>query len=357
MRAIIFERHDPSPSVYRFSDAVPDPEPPPDGVVVKVHYAALNRLDNFVRIGWKGLNLQWPHIPCSDFSGEIIAMGDQVEGWQVGQRVTANPLIWCGRCRACLAGRHNHCRNAHLLGEHIQGACADYVAVPARNLIAVPEGFDMRMAAAASLVYVTAWHNLVVAGRLRAGEQVLVVGAGGGVNTASIQIAKLAGASVYVIASNADKAGRARAIGADRTFERTETPAWSKAVYEATGRTGVDMVVDNVGQATWRESLRTLRPGGRLVTVGGTSGYAAETPVNLIFGRHLSIIGSTMGTQEDYLTVMPLVFQGKLRPIIDSVFPIQQFQQAIERLMAGEMFGKIVIAVNPEPVNPEPVKM
>lgn len=347
MRAIIFERHDPLPTVYRFSDAVPDPELPPDGVVVKVHYAALNRLDNFVRIGWKGLNLQWPHIPCSDFSGEIIAVGDQVEGWQVGQRVTANPLVWCGRCRACLAGRHNHCRNAHLLGEQIRGACADFVAVPARNLIAVPEGFDMRLAAAASLVYVTAWHSLITVGRLQAGERVLVVGAGGGVNTASIQIAKLAGASVYVIASNADRAARARTIGADWTIDRSEAPTWSKAVYAATGRTGVDMVVDNVGQATWRESLRTLRPGGRLVTVGGTSGYQAETPVNLIFGRHLHIIGSTMGTQDDYLTVMPLIFQGKLRPIIDSVFPIEQFQQAIERLMAGEMFGKIVIAVNP----------
>jgi NADPH:quinone reductase-like Zn-dependent oxidoreductase len=171
MRAIIFERHDPSPTVYRLSDAVPEPELAPDGVVVKVHYAALNRLDNFVRIGWKGLNLQWPHIPCSDFSGEIVAVGDQVHEWRVGQRVTANPLVWCGRCRACLAGRQNHCRSAHLLGEHIRGACADYVALPARNLITVPEGFDMRLAAAASLVYVTAWHNLLTAGRLRAGER------------------------------------------------------------------------------------------------------------------------------------------------------------------------------------------
>ncbi|MCS6828950.1 MAG: zinc-binding dehydrogenase [Caldilinea sp.] len=351
MRAIIFDRHDPSPSVYRLSDAVPVPHPPQDGVVVKVHYAALNRLDNFVRLGWKGLNLQWPHIPCSDFSGEIVALGDEVTEWRVGQRVTANPLIWCGRCRACLAGRHNHCRSAHLLGEHIRGACADYVALPARNLIAVPEGFDMRLAAAASLVYVTAWHNLITAGRLQAGERVLVVGAGGGVNTASIQIAKLAGASVYVIAGNADKAARALALGADWTIDRSETPSWSKAVYDATDRVGVDMVVDNVGQATWVESLRTLRPGGRLVTVGGTSGYQAETPVNLIFARHLRIIGSTMGTQEDYLTVMQTVFQGKLRPVIDSVFPIEQFQQAMERLINGEMFGKIVIAVNPAPTD------
>jgi NADPH:quinone reductase-like Zn-dependent oxidoreductase len=347
MRAIVFERHDPSLAVYQLRDTLRTPDPTPDGVVVKVAYAALNRLDNFVRIGWKGLDLAWPHIPCSDFSGEIAAVGGDVTGWRVGQRVTANPLVWCGRCRACIAGRHNHCRSAHLIGEHVRGACADFVAVPARNLIAVPDGFDMRLAAAASLVYATAWHNLVVAGGLRAGERVLVVGAGGGVNTASIQIARLAGAEVYVIAGNAEKALRAQQLGADWTCDRSTQPAWSKAVYEATHREGVDMVVDNVGQTTWAQSLRTLRSGGRLVTVGGTSGYLAQTPVNLIFGRHLRIIGSTMGTQDDYLTVMTLVFQGRLRPVIDAVFAMADFRQAMERLVAGDMFGKIVIEINP----------
>lgn len=347
MRAIVFERHDPSLAVYQLRDTLPTPKPAPDGVIVKVAYTALNRLDNFVRIGWKGLDLAWPHIPCSDFSGEIAAVGSDVTGWRVGQRVTANPLIWCGRCRACIAGHHNLCRSAHLIGEHVHGACADFVAVPARNLIAVPEGFDMRLAAAASLVYVTAWHNLVVAGGLRVGERVLVVGAGGGVNTASIQIAKFAGAEVYAIAGNAEKALRAQQLGADWTIDRSTHATWSKAVYEATHREGVDMVVDNVGQATWTESLRTLRPGGRLVTVGGTSGYLAQTPVNLIFGRHLRIIGSTMGAQDDYLTAMTLVFQGRLRPVIDSVFAMEDFRQAMERLVAGDMFGKIVIEINP----------
>jgi NADPH:quinone reductase-like Zn-dependent oxidoreductase len=269
-----------------------------------------------------------------------------VTGWEVGQRVTANPLIWCGRCRACLAGRHNLCRNAHLLGEHVRGACADYVAVPARNLVAIPVGYDMRLAAAASLVYVTAWHNLLTAGALRPGERVLVVGAGGGVNTAAIQIAKLTGATVYVVASSADKAARARQLGADWVHDRSADPAWSRAVFAATGREGVDLVVDNVGAATWSDSLRTLRPGGRLATVGGTSGYVVQTPINLIFGRQLRIIGSTMGTQDDYLTVMALVFQDRLRPIVDSVFPLEAFQAAFGRLLAGDIFGKIVIAVN-----------
>jgi NADPH:quinone reductase-like Zn-dependent oxidoreductase len=347
MRAIVFDQHDPSLAVYYLSEALSSPQPAPDAVVVKVAYAALNRLDDFVRIGWKGLNPPWPHVPCSDFSGEIAAVGSEVAGWRVGQRVTANPLVWCARCRACIAGRHNHCRHAHLIGEHVHGACADYVAVPARNLIAVPDGYDMRLAAAASLVYVTAWHNLIVAGNLCPGERVLIVGAGGGVNTASIQIAKLAGATVYVIAGNADKAERAQLLGADWALDRSATPVWSKAVFEATHGEGVDMVVDNVGQATWMESLRTLRLGGRLVTVGGTSGYTVQLPVNLIFGRHLSIIGSTMGAQEDYQRVMALVFQERLRPVIDAVFPMAEFRQAMERLIAGEMFGKIVVEVNP----------
>jgi len=347
MRAIVFDHHDPALQVYRLDNTLAEPAPAPDGVVVRVAYVALNRLDDFVRRGWKGLELTWPHIPCSDFSGEITAIGRDVTGWEVGQRVTANPLIWCGACRACLAGRHNHCPRAYLIGEHVRGACADYVTVPARNLIALPPGYDMRRAAAASLVYVTAWHSLITAGDLRAGERVLVVGAGGGVNTAVIQIARHAGATVYVIASSAAKAAQARQLGADWVHDRSAEPAWSRAVMAATGRAGVDLVVDNVGAVTWRDSLRTLRPGGRLLTVGGTSGYQAELPVNLIFARHLRIIGSTMGTQDDYLTVMPRVFQGQLPPVVDNVFPLEAFQAAMERLLGGAMFGKIVIAVNP----------
>ena len=343
MRGIAFHEHSPSFAAYQLNDDLPTPSAGPEQVVVRVEYAALNRLDNWVRIGWQGLNLDFPHIPCADFSGVINAVGERVTGWQVGQRVTANPLLWCGRCRACLRGEHNRCVSGHILGENVRGACAEYVAVGSQNLIAIPDGYAMQKAAAASLVYVTAWHNLMVAGDLRAGERVLIVGAGGGVNTASIQIAKLAGATVYVIASHEEKARQAQAIGADWTHDRSVEPNWSKAIYAATGREGVDMVVDNVGQATWSHSLRTLRAGGRLVTVGGTTGYEASVPVNLIFGKHLSIIGSTMGSQSDYLTVMNLVFAGKLNPIVDSVYPLTDFRPAIERMMANEQFGKILI--------------
>lgn len=345
MRAIVFDQHSPDLDAYRLAGDIANPAPAADEVVVRVAYAALNRLDDFVRIGWKGLKLKLPHIPCSDFSGEIVAVGEAVRDWHVGQMVTADPLVSCGQCRACLAGAQNRCRHAQLLGEHIAGTCAEYVAVPARNLVAVPPGYDLRQAAAASLVYVTAWHSLITSGGLRAGESVLVVGAGGGVNTAAIQIARLAGAQVYVVASTAAKAAKAQALGAAWTHDRSRDPDWSSAVFDATGRSGVDMAVDNVGQATWAASLRALRPGGRLVTVGGTSGYSAVVPVNLMFARHLSIIGSTMGTHADYLRVMDLVFRGILQPAVDSVYPLGDFRAAMEHMLADEQFGKILIAI------------
>lgn len=345
MRAVIFHEHSPSFDVYQVVDDLPTPTIGPDEVLIRVHFAALNRLDNFVRIGWKGLNLEFPHSPCSDFSGEIAEIGSNVTGWRVGERVTANPLLWCGRCRACLRGEHNRCATWHILGESVAGACAEYVKVPAINLVAVPADYDMRKAAAASLVYLTAWHSLITAGGLRPTERVLIIGAGGGVNTASIQIAKCAGALVYVVASNSEKAEAARALGADWVLDRSVEPNWPRAIYQATNREGIDVVVDNVGQATWPSSLRTLAPGGRLLTVGGTTGYEATTPVNLMFGRSLKIIGSTMGTQEDYLRVMSLVLAGKLDPVVDSVTPMERFRDAIERMMSNEQFGKLVIQV------------
>ncbi len=346
MRAIAFRQHDSSLDAYEYIADLPKPKIGSDEVLVRVSYAALNRLDNWVRIGWKGLNLEFPHIPCSDFSGEIAEIGDAVSGWEVGQAVTANPLIWRGNDRFIIRGEQNKSPTWHLLGETTRGSCAEFVKVPARNLALIPEGFDMQKAAAASLVYVTAWHNLMIAGGLRAGETVLVVGAGGGVNTAAIQIAKLTGAKVLVIASNAEKAGRAEKLGADWIHDRGKDENWSKAVFQQTNRQGVDMVVDNVGQATWVSSLRALRPGGRLVTVGGTSGYNASVPVNLIFAKHLSIIGSTMGTQDDYLTVMNLVFENKLDPVVDSIFAMRDFKQAMQRMLESEQFGKILIKVD-----------
>jgi len=344
MRAIVFYQHG-GPEVLEYREAIPVPLPGPGEVLIGVRCAALNRLDDFVRIGWRGLDLAFPHILGSDFSGTIAALGAGVSGWAEGQRVVANPTLWCGRCPQCLAGWHNRCDSFAILGEHVSGAYAEFARVPARNLVAIPDGYPDELAAAAPLVSVTAWHMLITAGHLRAGETVLVVGAGGGVNSAAIQIAKLAGATVGVVAANAAKAAKARDLGADWTVDRAAEPNWSKAVYAAAGRRGVDAVVDNVGAATWSNSLRCLAKGGRLLTVGGTTGYEAVTSVNLMFGKHLSIIGSTMGTQADFEAVMAQVWAGKVKPVVDRVLSLAEYPAALARMMTGEGFGKILIQV------------
>ncbi|HEY53464.1 MAG TPA: zinc-binding dehydrogenase [Caldilineae bacterium] len=345
MRAVIFREHSPSLDVYEVVDDMPTPEIGPDDVLIKVHFAALNRLDDFVRRGWRGLDLEMPHIPGSDFAGEIAAVGDHVRGWEIGQRVTGNPTLFCGQCRYCQRGDQHLCERFSIVGEHVRGAYAEYMRLPARNLIAAPDGFDLKLAAAGNLVFLTAWRNLIVDGGLRPGETVLVVGAGGGVNMASIQLAKLAGATVWVIASNAEKAEKALALGADWALDRSQEPHWGKAVWKKSNRQGVDVVVDNVGAATWSNSLRSLGRQGRLLTVGGTSGYKADVPVNIVFIRQLRIIGSTMGSMEDARQVFGLIFAGKVTPVIDSIYPLDDYVKAIQRLQAGEHFGKIVIDV------------
>ncbi len=343
MHAIVFREHGVELDHYQYVDDMPRPSCAPDEVLIRVHFGALNRLDDWVRIGWPGIGLSLPHVPGSDFSGVIEECGDEVDGWQVGQRVTGNNALWCGQCTACHQGRHNLCLHFGILGESRAGVMAEYLALPARNLIVIPEGYDMAQAAAASLTYLTAWHSLIERGNLEPGEKVLVVGAGGGVNVAAQQIAQYRGATVYVIASSEAKARQAREMGAVWVLDRSMCPDWRREVFQATGRTGIDMVVDNVGAATFSTSLQTLAKGGRLVTVGATSGYEAPVPVNRLFMGHHSIIGSTMGTQADYNRVMVLVFSGQLSPVVDSVFPAHQYAEAIDRLRANLPFGKIVM--------------
>jgi len=344
MRAMVFYEHG-GPEVLQFRQDIAQPVPAPDQVLVRVHYAALNRLDDFVRTGWRGLDLAFPHILGADFAGTVAGAGDQVHGWAEGQRVVANPTLWCGVCPQCLAGQHQRCDRFAILGEHVPGSYAEYVCVPARNLMAIPDGVPDEPAAAAPLVAVTAWRMLIVDGGLRAGEKVLVVGAGGGLNTMAIQIARLAGAEVYVVAANPAKAEAAKSLGAHWTVDRQSEPNWGKAVWAVSGKRGMDVVVDNVGEGTWAASLRCLARGGRLLTVGGTTGYNAVTPLNLIFGRHLSIVGSTMGSQSDFEAVMSQVWAGRLKPVVDSVFQLADYPDALQRMMSGEAIGKILLQV------------
>ena len=323
---------------------IPTPEPRPGEALVQLKAAALNALDLLVRKGWPGLKLEYPHIPGADGAGEVAALGPGVSGWTVGDRVVINSNLSCGECEFCLAGLDNRCRRWELLGETRRGTYAEYVRVPARNLYPMPDDYGYYSAAAAALVFHTAWHSLITRGGLRPGESVLVVGASGGVNTASIQIARLAGATVYVVSSSAEKLALAKSLGADFLIDRSLEPDWSKPVFQMTGKRGVDIVVDNVG-TTYLLSFRAARKGGRILTVGNTGGPNVEIDNRYIFAKHLSLIGSTMGTRSEFKTVMDLVFAGRLKPVIDSTFPLVQARAAQERLERGEQRGKITLAI------------
>lgn len=342
MKAILFHEHG-LPNILQYVD-LPIPEPGAGQVLVKLHAAALNRMDLFVRAGWPGLKLALPHIPGADGAGEIIALGEGISDWQVGDRVVANANLGCGTCDYCLAGKDNLCRNWHLLGETVNGTYSEFILLPPRQLFRLPDEFDYHAAAAASLVYHTAWHSLITRGKLRPGENVLIVGASGGVNTASIQIAKLAGANVIVVGSDAKKLELAESIGADILIDRSKTENWSTDAFTLTNRTGVDVVVDNVG-TTFPLSIRALRRGGRLLTVGNTAAPKFEIDNRYIFAKHITIIGSTMGTLKDFDEVMSLVVAGKLRPVVDKTYHLKDARLAHERLERNEQFGKITLSI------------
>ncbi|NDJ54969.1 MAG: zinc-binding dehydrogenase [Chloroflexi bacterium] len=343
MKAILLDEHGPS-SNLRYDD-IDAPEPAPHEVQVNLRAAALNRLDIWVRNGWPGIKLNYPHIPGADGAGIVSAVGRDVSTVGVGQHVAINPLINPDRLDPLfLAGKDNLSRHAGILGEDMRGTYAEYVCVPEWNVLPLPESVSFEEAAAASLVFLTAWHSLVTRGQIQPGETVLIIGAGGGANTAYLQIAKMFRATVYVVGSNAEKCQKAAELGADVTIDRSQEE-WGKAVYKLTNKRGVDVVIDNVGQATWPSSLRSVTRGGRMLVVGNSSGYDIQIDSRYIFTRHITIIGSTMGAQTDFRTVMPLLFAGKLRAVIHDVMPLQDAAQAQDRLESGDVFGKLVLAI------------
>ncbi|MGA2821501.1 MAG: zinc-binding dehydrogenase [Anaerolineales bacterium] len=340
MKAAFFRRHG-GVEVLEYEE-IRTPSPGPGQVLVQVRAAALNHMDLWVRLGWPGLKLEMPHISGADAAGVVAEIGPGVEGVTPGDRVVLNAVLRDGKCEFCRRGQDNLCLDWHLLGETVHGALAEYVIAPQENLLRLPAGFPFDQAAAAGLVFHTAWHSLIRRGKLLPGETVLIVGASGGVNTASIQIAKLAGAAVYVVGSNSDKLVHARTLGADFLIDRSQEPQWDRAVYQLTGKRGVDVVVDNVG-TTFPQSFRALRKGGRLLTVGNSGGPKFEIDNRFIFGKHLSILGSSMGTRVDFEAVMALVFAGRLHPVIDQVLPLSAIRLAEERLEQDQQFGKIVL--------------
>jgi NADPH:quinone reductase-like Zn-dependent oxidoreductase len=354
MKAIFFHTHGEA-DVLEYGD-FPTPEVKPGQALIRLRAAALNRVDVLVRRGWAGLKLELPHIPGADGAGEIVALGPALEQpissqekdaenrLKPGTRVVINANLGCGACEFCLDGKDNMCSNWHLVGETVRGTYAEYIALPLRQLYRLPDDFDYHRAAAAALVYQTAWHSLITRGNLQPGETVLIVGAGGGVNTASVQIAKWAGARVVVVGSDAKKLEKAEALGADILIDRSKEEDWSKAVYFATHKRGVDVVVDNVG-TTFMQSLRALRKGGRLLTVGNSGGAKFEFDNRYMFAKHLSIIGSTMSTLAEFRQVMDLITAGKLTVVMDSTFPLKEAAQAQQRLEKNENFGKITLDI------------
>jgi len=341
VKALCFYQHG-DPDVLQYSD-VPDPKPRPGQVLVRVRACALNHLDIWVRRGWPGLKLDKPHWTGADVAGEVAMLGEGVEGWELGQRVVVDPGVTTKEDEFTRRGNVSVSPGYLILGEHVRGGQAELVTVPSANLMAMPDGWDFAEAAAPLLVGLTAWCMLIRRAGLRLGDSVLIIGAGGGVNSMAIQIAKLAGATVCALTSGAEKMEKAYALGADVVLDYREDPAWSKALFKMTGRRGFDVVVDNVGQDTLMQSLRSVARGGSVVIVGNTSGPLAEIDLRYVFGKQISIIGSTMGSHQDFRDVMKLVWDGQLKPVLDCVLPLSEGKAAFAILEQGKQFGKIVL--------------
>lgn len=340
MRAAYIEEHG-GPEVLQVGE-LPAPEPADSEVVLEVRAVALNHLDLWVRRGLPGLDLKMPHIGGSDVAGVVHSVGSEVRDWASGDRVVVNPSLWCERCEWCTRGDHSLCSEFRILGEHVPGGLAERTRVPACNLLSLPEGIEFERAAAAPLVFQTAWRAVITRGKLTAGDTLLVTGASGGVSTAAIQIGKLTGATVLAVTSGPENVERALDLGADVAIDRLEED-FSRRVWIETGRRGVDVIVDGVGQAIWEPALRTLAPEGRLVTYGATTGAEGRLDIRRLFWRQGTIMGSTMSGVADFERVMRLVFAGRLSPVVDEVLPLDRIRQAHERLERGDVFGKIVI--------------
>ncbi len=341
MKAIVFHQHG-GPDVLKYADA-PDPTIRANEVLVRVKACALNHLDLWVRRGLPNVPIPLPHIPGSDVAGEIANTGSDVATVRVGQKVVLAPLVSCGKCTACVAGLDNHCRQATNLGYMIDGGCAEFVRAPEVNCLPYPENLSFEEAASIPLVFQTAWHMLVARAELQPGEDVLILGAGSGVGSAAIQIAKFFGARVTATAGSDEKLQKASQLGADHGINH-KSQKIREEVRRITKR-GVDVVLEHVGTATWEESLASLAPGGRLVTCGATTGYDAKLDLRFLFSRQLSLLGSYMGTKSELHTVMKLVAAGRLKPVVDRVFPLAEAAAAHAYLESGSQFGKVVLRV------------
>jgi NADPH:quinone reductase-like Zn-dependent oxidoreductase len=326
-------------------DDLPVPELHADTEVrIRVRAGALNRLDLFVVSGLPGVTIIPPWIMGADAAGEIDAVGDAVRHVRPGDRVVLNPGISDRSCEYCLAGEQSLCVRYKLLGEHLPGSFAEFVVVPGANVRAIPSTIAWADAAAHTLATLTAYRMIVTRARVQPGEDVLIWGIGGGVSLAAMRLAKRLGAHVWVTSSSDAKLERARQLGADEALNHRAVDV-GREIRGRTGRRGVDVVIDNVGEATWQGSLTALGRAGRLVTCGATSGPHVTTDVRRLFWNQWTLMGSTMGNDAEFEAVTALLRQGELLPVIDGIYPLADSRQAFERMRKAEQFGKLVVEI------------
>jgi NADPH:quinone reductase-like Zn-dependent oxidoreductase len=340
MKAVIFKQHG-GPDVLEYAD-VPGPTIKADEVLVEVKACALNHLDVWTRGGLPGVEIPLPHILGNDIAGVVREVGDLVSWVRSGDAVLLHPGVSCGHCAECLGGRDNLCRDYDILGYRRNGGYAELVAAPGVNVIPKPQNLSWEEAAALPLVTVTAWHMLVTRAAVQPGEDVLIHAAGSGVGSMGIQIAKLRGARVIATASSEEKLRKAKELGADEVVNYSSED-WPKEVKRLTNRRGVDVVFEHTGAATWAGSVASLKSAGRLVTCGATSGFAAQTDLRQVFYRHLTILGSFMGSKSELLEAMKFVESGKIRAVVDQTLPLREAKKAHELMKDRLQFGKLVL--------------
>lgn len=327
------------PEVLKFED-VPELQLRKDQVMVRVKACALNHLDLFIRKGLPGVKL--PHINGSDISGDIAEVGEYITDLKPGQRVLLAPMTFCGICLACTSGQQNLCPQFSVLGYLNDGGNAEYIAVPRVNVLPIPSELTYDEAAAVPLVFLTAWHMLVSRSHIKPGDFVLVLGGGSGVGSAAIQICKLFNARVIATAGDEAKLEQSRELGADYTINHYQQKI-ADEVKKITNKAMCDIVFEHVGKATWVESMKSLKPGGNLVTCGATTGPEASFDIRFLFARQLSFLGSFMGTMGDFHEVMKHIFSGRLKAVVDRSFPLREARSAHERLEKSEQFGKVIL--------------
>ena len=338
MKAVRFHEFG-GPEVLRFED-IPEPVLRKDQVLVRVKACAMNHLDLWVRKGLPGIKL--PHVNGSDVAGVVEDVGEYIGDVKAGQRVLLAPMTFCNHCEFCTSGRQSFCRQFGVLGERVDGGNFELIAVPRVNVIPIPDSMSFEEAASAPLVFLTAWHMLVSRAQIRPGQWVLVLGAGSGVGTAAIQIAKMFDAKVIATAGDEKKMERARELGADFTIDHYKQKI-SDEVKRITSKRGVDITFEHVGQATWGESVKSLKTGGTLVTCGATTGPEANFDIRVLFAKQLSFLGSFMGTMGDLHEVLGHLFSGRLKAIVDRTFALSDAAEAHRYLESSAMFGKVVL--------------